>query len=122
MKVSSDRPVVEIFYFDGCPNYEGARALVERVSAKLELEPQLRLVEVPDEEAARRLHFLGSPTIRIGGRDVDPQIVEREDYVLSCRVYRTESGFDRQPDETWVRDALLREATHNRLKTSSASR
>ena len=105
------RPLVEILYFDGCPNHEGARELVERVSRELALEPELRLVNVPDEEAARRLRFLGSPTIRVAGEDVDPHAGERDDYVLSCRVYRTESGFAGQPDERWVRDALERGAS-----------
>jgi hypothetical protein len=104
-------PLVEILYFDGCPNHEGARALVERICRELGVEPELRLVNVPDEEAARRLRFLGSPTIRVAGEDVDPQAPERDDYVLSCRVYRTDSGFAGQPDERWVRDALEREAS-----------
>lgn len=106
------RPLVEILYFDGCPNHEAARALVERVSSELGLEPELRLVNVTDEEAARRLRFLGSPTIRVGGHDVDPQAAERDDYVLSCRIYRTDSGFAGQPDERWVREALEQDASH----------
>ena len=101
-----NRPLVEILYFDGCPNYEGARELVERVSRELGVEPELRLVNVPDEEAARRLRFLGSPTIRVGGSDVEPHAEERDEYVLSCRVYRTVRGFAGHPDERWVRDAL----------------
>ena len=104
------RPLVQILYFEGCPNHEDARALVERVSAEVGLEPELRLVAVPDEEAARRLRFLGSPTVRIGGRDVEPDAEERADYVLSCRIYRTSQGIAGQPEERWVRDALLREA------------
>jgi hypothetical protein len=111
MEDDRERPLVEILYFDGCPNHEAARAMVERVSSDLGLEPELRLVNVPDEEAARRLRFLGSPTIRVGGRDVDPQAGERDEYVLSCRVYRTAGGFAGQPDERWVRDALEREGS-----------
>jgi hypothetical protein len=105
------RPLVEILYFEGCPNHEAARALVERVSGELGVEPELRLVNVPDEDAARRLRFLGSPTIRVAGRDVDPHAAERTDYLVACRVYRTESGFAGQPDERWVREALRREAS-----------
>jgi hypothetical protein len=111
MEHDRERPLVEILYFDGCPNHEAARALVERVSGELRLEPELRLVNVPDEEAARRLRFLGSPTIRVAGRDVDPQAGERDEYVLACRVYRTSSGFAGQPEERCVRDALEREAS-----------
>jgi hypothetical protein len=101
-------PLVEILYFDGCPNYEGARAMVERVSQRLGIETEVRLVEVPDDEAAERLRFLGSPTVRVAGRDVDPLAGELDHYVRSCRVYRTERGFTGQPDDRWVRDALER--------------
>ncbi|HLY85523.1 MAG TPA: hypothetical protein VKO84_03275, partial [Gaiellaceae bacterium] len=66
------RPLVEILYFVGCPHYEGARVLVERVSRELGVEPELRLVDVPSDEAAERLRFIGSPTVRVDGEDVDP--------------------------------------------------
>jgi hypothetical protein len=105
------RPLVEILYFEGCPNHEGARTLVERVSRQLGIEPQLRLIDVPSDQAAKRLHFLGSPTIRVEGEDVDPHASERRDYARSCRVYQTESGFAGQPDERWVRAALQRAAS-----------
>ncbi len=112
-------PLVEILYFDGCPNHEGARVLVERVSRELGVDPELRLVNVPDEEAAQRLRFLGSPTIRVAGEDVDPHTNERDEYVLSCRVYRTESGFAGQPDERWVRDALTSHAPNGKTIASN---
>lgn len=103
-------PLVEILSFDGCPNHADAVALVERLGAELGLAPQIRLVDVPDPEAAQRLRFLGSPTIRIGGRDIEPGAEERTDFALSCRVFRTDEGFAGQPDRRWVRDALVREA------------
>lgn len=103
-------PLVEILYFDGCPNLDPAVALVERTAANVGLEPRIQLVNVPDAEAATRLRFLGSPTVRIGGRDVEPAADRRTDFALSCRVYRTDHGVVGQPDESWVREALLREA------------
>ena len=108
--ISERAPLVEILYFDGCPNHEGALVLVEKVAAELGVEADIRLVNVPDSESASRLRFLGSPTVRVGGRDVEPGAEERMDFALSCRVFWTEQGFAGQPDERWVRDALLREA------------
>lgn len=64
-------------------------------------------VDVPDLETARRLRFLGSPTVRVDGRDVEPGADERSDYVLSCRIFRTEEGLRGQPNERWIRKALL---------------
>jgi hypothetical protein len=100
------RPRVEILYFEGCPNYEDARALVERLAARIGVDPDLQLVEVPDEQAAVRLRFLGSPSVRVDGRDVEPGANERSDFVLSCRVYPGGRGLAGAPDEEWIRDAL----------------
>ncbi len=99
-------PHVEILYFDGCPNHDDARALIERIAAELQLVPRIDLVKVPDAEAAIALRFLGSPTVRVDGRDVEPGADERAEVAFSCRVYRSENGFSGQPNEAWVRAAL----------------
>jgi len=108
----SRQPLVEILYFDGCPNHEQTSELVERVSGELGLEIEMRLVNVPDTAAARRLRFLGSPTVHVDGLDIDPHAAERDEFALSCRVYRTETGVTGQPDEQWLRIALLRAASN----------
>jgi hypothetical protein len=105
------RPRVEILYFKGCPNHEPARELVEQVAAQLRVEPAIELVEVVDPDSAADLRFLGSPTIRVDGRDVEPGADERHEFVLSCRVYSTERGLSGQPDEAWIREALTGAAT-----------
>ena len=103
-------PRVEILSFEGCPNHEPTRALIERVGAELQLEPDIALIDVPNAEAASQLRFLGSPTVRINGRDVEPGADERGEFVFSCRVYRVERGFSGQPDAAWIREALTRAA------------
>ena len=100
--------IVEILYFEGCPNHEPTRQLVERVSAALGVSPEIRMVEVPDIEAAERLRFLGSPSVRVQGHDVEPGADDREQFVLACRVYRLDSGTSGRPDADWLRDALSR--------------
>ena len=99
-------PQIEILYFGGCPNHEAAQALVERVAAEFQLDTTPDLVEVSDPETATTMRFLGSPTVRVNGRDVEPGAEERTDYALACRVYRGDGGFSGQPDERWVREAL----------------
>ncbi len=103
-------PLVEILYFDGCPNYERALRTAERIAAELGLDPEIRLVDVPDLETAEKLRFPGSPTVRVGGRDVEPGSEERGGHTLACRVYRTPGGLAGEPSEVWVRAALLRES------------
>jgi hypothetical protein len=100
------RPRVEILYFEGCPNHEPARALVERLASQLGIEPEIALLEVADPDVAVALRFLGSPTVRVDGVDVEPGAKARRDFALSCRIYPTERGLSEQPDERWLRDAL----------------
>lgn len=98
--------LVEVLYFDGCPNHLPAQALVERVCAELGVDVEIKLVNVADPDLAVRERFLGSPSIRVDGRDIEPGAQARTDYVLSCRLYRTEDGTSGQPDERLLRDAL----------------
>jgi len=100
------KPVIEVLGFDGCPNVEPAIALVERVLGESALDAEVRRVEVVDADAAARLRFLGSPSIRVDGRDIEPGADDRADHVFACRVYRTDTGMSGQPDERWLRDAL----------------
>ena len=104
------RPRVQILYFDGCPSHEPARALVERLARELRVEPEIEFVKVADSEAAVALRFLGSPTVRIDGVDVEPGAGERRDFAFSCRIYRSDWGASEQPEESWVRDALIEAA------------
>ena len=101
------RPRVEILYFVDCPNHEPARALVERLARQLQVEPDIELVEVADSAAAVALRFLGSPTVRVNGVDVEPGAEERRDFAFACRIYRSAGGASEQPEESWVRDALI---------------
>ena len=97
---------IEVLTFEGCPNAEAARGLVERVVADSGVKAEVAYVDVPDPEAAERLRFLGSPTIRVDGRDIEPGADERTDFVLACRIYRTEHGTAGVPDERWFHEAL----------------
>ena len=55
-----------------------------------------------------QVDVLGSPTVRVDGRDVEPDADEREQFQHACRVYRTVEGFRGQPDARWVGAALER--------------
>jgi len=100
------KATVEVLTFAGCPHADPALELVTRVVDELGVGADVRRVDVPDSEAAAAQRFLGSPTIRVNGRDVEPGADQRSGFALSCRVYRTDVGFSGQPDERWLRDAL----------------
>ena len=92
---------VELLYIDGCPNVDAARQAVEAVAEGMDV--RMVLVETPDD--TERLRFLGSPTVRVDGRDIEPGADRRTDYALACRVYRTADGASGTPDMSWLRRA-----------------
>jgi hypothetical protein len=71
------------------------------------LDPDLIEVrEVDTEAAARQSQFVGSPTIRVNGVDVQPPVAG-EPTGLTCRVYRRRDGrISPLPDPDDVREAL----------------
>jgi hypothetical protein len=101
---------VELLYFDGSPSYADLLPrLRDLVAAEgIQDEIELRRVETPEE--AERKRFLGSPTVRIDGEDVDPTADGREDFGLECRLYRADGGLARTPPDEWIRAAIGRAA------------
>ena len=95
---------IELLYFDGCPSYQQLLPTVEQLAAENGAELELRRVETA--EAAERERFLGSPTVRVNGVDVDPTAVGRDDFGLKCRIYRSAEGALPLPPEHWIRAAL----------------
>jgi hypothetical protein len=98
--------LVELLYWDGCPSHP--RALEDLGAAMTEagLDPSKIVIrEIDTDEDAEREGFIGSPTIRIDGVDIQP--VEHEPSGLTCRVYHRRDGcISPTPDPADVREAL----------------
>jgi hypothetical protein len=107
---SGHRPVIEVLYVQDCPHHPGTLALIERIRAELGLDAELRTTLIVDQAAAEQARFPGSPTVRVDGRDVEPGSEPAAEYTVACRLYRLEHRFSGQPEERWVREALLRAA------------
>jgi hypothetical protein len=57
------------------------------VAAELGVDAEVRATRITDQAAAERARFVGSPTVRIDGRDVDPEGELAAEYSLDCRLY-----------------------------------
>jgi hypothetical protein len=82
---------IELLYWEGCPSYPEAHALLEQVVAEHGLDVEVELREVKTDAEAADLSFPGSPTIRVDGRDVDPAGAD-ERPALTCRIYHLPDG------------------------------
>lgn len=93
----------ELLYFDGCPGFEDVlprlRALTQ---GRVDLE--LRRIESVDDAEAQR--FLGSPSVRVDGQDVEPGAENGTDFGMKCRLYRTAEGQSHAPPDEWIRRAI----------------
>jgi hypothetical protein len=79
---------------------------VRRIASNAGVDADVHPVRVGDQGQAERLRFLGSPTVRIDGHDLESGAEERTDFVLACRVYATEAGLRGRPPDEWIRSAL----------------
>jgi len=99
---------VELLWWKGCPSTPEAIALVREELSALGLDPDtLRITEIHTDDQAERERFVGSPTIRVDGHDV--QAPDGEPVGLNCRVYRWRDGrVAPLPERADVREALVR--------------
>ena len=97
---------MEFLWWRGCPSAEEALDELREEMIAAGLDPESVVVrEIGDDAEAGRAGFVGSPTIRVDGRDVvDPGA---EPAGLACRVYRLRDGrVSAVPDRADVRAAL----------------
>ena len=62
-------------------------ALAREVVSEFGLDVEIHEVEIHDEVDALRRQFLGSPSVRVDGVDIEPGAAERTEYAFGCRLY-----------------------------------
>jgi catechol 2,3-dioxygenase-like lactoylglutathione lyase family enzyme len=112
---------VELLYFDGCPNYERLLPKLRETLARAGVSDEVELRRVTSIEDAERDRFLGSPTVRIDGRDVDPMAGERSDYRIKCRLYKLSGASTGLPPVSWIA-AAIEDARRRTLREPLADR
>jgi hypothetical protein len=115
---------IEILARKDCPSRGMAAVVVERVIAETGAPVHLEVVDITTQAEATERRFLGSPTVRVDGLDVEPGSNGCTDFTLADRVYRGDRGLQGWPDERWIREALLlaiAQSTPNGDSSSSSS-
>jgi hypothetical protein len=98
---------VELLWWRECPSWERALEMLREAMESAGLDPDsVEVQEIDTDAAAERARFVGSPTIRVDGRDVQPP-ADGEPTGLACRVYRRRDGRTSPlPDPEDLREAL----------------
>ena len=94
---------VDVLVFDGCPHADAALRMVEGVVKRLGPGITVERVDVSTTERAAELGFLGSPSIRVNGADIEGR--EGAAGGLCCRTYQNGAGV---PPEWLIEAAVLR--------------
>ena len=92
---------IEVLYISDCPNHAPTIERVKQVLASESLSFPVDEVLVSNESEANALQFLGSPSVRVNGKDVEP--IENAMPRLSCRIYDDFTGV---PSQESVRRAI----------------
>lgn len=99
---------IEFLYFRNCPNHETARQLLREVLRENNLRVTLHNMRIDSHGEALAKRFLGSPTIRINGVDIERGTENRSDYGMQCRVYFVDGHFTGVPSKQIIQAALRR--------------
>lgn len=103
------RCTVELLVVSGCPGTELAVARIREATEALGIETNLRFVIIDDEEQARAVRFVGSPTVRVDGVDVETEAASRP-IGVTCRLYEREGIVERAPALSLIQAALAKSA------------
>lgn len=98
---------IEVLAREDCPNRDMAIIVVERVVKEIGVPAEIEVVDVVDDDDAAEYRVLGSPTVLVDGRDVDPEPLY-DAFSADDRLYRTDRGPCGWPEPEWIRSAVLR--------------
>lgn len=97
---------IQFLWWEGCSSYSAAWQRLQQVLDELQVSAHLEQIEIKTAQDAERWKFLGSPTILINGKDIDPDTPPA--YRLTCRLYFSEdSQASPLPSETMIKQAIL---------------
>lgn len=99
-------PTVELLFFADCPNHAVFLPHLQQLLDSYDISSPVQPIEVTDDKHAHQTRFLGSPSLRINGVDVEPGADSRNNYGLQCRIYDTPDGSSGTPSDAWILSAL----------------
>ena len=119
---------IEVLYFEGCPNHLTAIEMVREILKSLGRQDKIHQVEVRTQADAEAIAFVGSPSIRVNGADIEPWARTAKAFGLSCRTYLDGSQRSGVPSRELLRraisegmtDGAVRLATEPNVSTAGA--
>lgn len=103
---------IEVLGFSDCPNYAPALKRTRAALQNLGIQAVIEEHEIHSDVAAAQAHFLGSPTVRVNGLDVEAAARYAQHFGIGCRIYIVNGERCGLPPQRWIEDTM-REAMSN---------
>src|SRR5713101_1751941 len=97
---------IELLYIAECPNYRKAARMLRESLREFGFRDEVSEIEVTDSAQAETLAFMGSPSIRIEGKDIEPVASSQPAYGFSCRTYLVGGKLAGVPSLGMIRAAI----------------
>jgi len=97
---------IEVLYIPGCPNHEPAVERVRSVLIEEGIVAEVVEIVIFDAATAHGLNFLGSPSIRVDGLDIEIRLDTVNTAGLSCRTYVDGAARQGSPPIGLIRRAI----------------
>ncbi len=99
---------IELLYSSKCPNHDEALQNLIRVLKRNGWPAGIHSVEIKDLNQAKKVKFLGSPTIRVNGQDLEKDVEKAGNFSLDCRTYLIKGKSTSVPTEDFIEEGIKR--------------
>jgi hypothetical protein len=97
---------IEVFYIEGCPHHQPTVDRIKTVLREANLPEIVAQLRVAASGTANIPGFLGSPTVRVNGLDVDLSAREAKEAAFGCRIYINGTKREGVPPVELIREAI----------------
>lgn len=98
---------IQLLHTEACHSYQEALVGIKEALKELGLSAELEVILLDSPEKARAYKFLGSPTIKIDGIDLEPELEASANFSLNaCRTYIYEGSLYHYPPKEMLLEAL----------------
>lgn len=101
------RPRIQLLHTESCHSYQEALVEIKEALEELDLQAEVEVIPVDSPEKAQAYKFLGSPTVKINGLDLEPELEATGNFSLNaCRTYIYEGVLYHYPPKEMLLEAL----------------
>ncbi len=98
---------IQLLYSSGCPSFQPALSLLQQVLDDENITDKVETILVESEASALEYRFLGSPSIRVDGQDIEMEARSATDFGMKCRIYDNDGVPGGVPAKDMIREAIL---------------